>query len=111
VDTRLLERARGHRPLGRNLARLLAALDRERPPFAALDARARAARLARVVEGPHTPPRLRSAFYWVRDAVMTEFYTDPRAWPAVGYEGPPQPRGYPDYTSPPAGGARRGCRA
>jgi hypothetical protein len=26
---------------------------------------------------------------------------EPEAWPAIGYDGPPQPIGFPDYVDPP----------
>jgi len=32
------------------------------------------------------------------------YYSEPQAWPAIGYDGPPQPIGFPDYVEPLAGG-------
>jgi hypothetical protein len=46
-----------------------------------------------------SPPR--AFFNRTRDDAMEAFYSDPRNWPAVGFRGPPQPEGYPDFAEPP----------
>lgn len=38
------------------------------------------------------------AMFWrVRDDVMDLYYSDPRTWTALGFAGPPQPVGFPDF--------------
>jgi Gluconate 2-dehydrogenase subunit 3 len=41
-------------------------------------------------------------FTRLRDFSMQHYYSDARSWPQLGYQGPPQPRGFPDYQSPPS---------
>ena len=36
-----------------------------------------------------------------RDTVIQLHYSNPAVWRTLGYEGPPQPRGFMDYASPP----------
>ncbi len=36
-------------------------------------------------------------FNILKDDVFEAFYTSPQAWKMLGYDGPPQPWGYPDY--------------
>lgn len=36
------------------------------------------------------------------DDTVYHHYGDPRSWPALGYDGPPQPRGFTDHTRAPA---------
>ena len=38
----------------------------------------------------------------VRADALRFYYADPRAWTALGYNGPPQPAGFPDFAQPPA---------
>ncbi len=45
----------------------------------------------------------RRAFARTREDAFAAFYGDPRAWPGIGYRGPPQPEGFPDYDRPPQG--------
>lgn len=33
---------------------------------------------------------------------MQLYYAHPQTWPALGFDGPPQPVGFPDYRQPPA---------
>lgn len=40
-------------------------------------------------------------FTRLRDFSMRHYYSDARSWPQLGYQGPPQPLGFPDYQSPP----------
>jgi hypothetical protein len=37
----------------------------------------------------------------VKSDAFTFYYSNPASWVAVGFAGPPQPTGYPDYTIPP----------
>jgi len=39
-------------------------------------------------------------FQATRDDVLFHTYTDARSWNGLGYDGPPQPRGFLDYTQP-----------
>jgi gluconate 2-dehydrogenase gamma chain len=41
-------------------------------------------------------------FKEIRRDVFYGYYSNPISWKAVGYYGPPQPVGYPDYTEPPS---------
>jgi hypothetical protein len=43
-------------------------------------------------------------FRATRLATFKLYYMEPQAWPAIGFDGPPQPIGFPDYADPPAGG-------
>lgn len=38
----------------------------------------------------------------IREDVFYGFYSNPLIWKIVGYFGPPQPNGYPDYSEPPS---------
>jgi hypothetical protein len=68
--------------------------------FADLDDSARAT-VVRAAESATASSPARRAFARTRDDAFAAFYGDPRAWPAVGYRGPPQPEGFPDYDHPP----------
>jgi len=41
------------------------------------------------------------AFQRIRYDTYTHYYADARSWPGIGYRGPPQPNGFPDYSQPP----------
>lgn len=43
-------------------------------------------------------------FRMLRNATMTAYYARPESWPSLGFDGPPQPAGFPGYASPPAAG-------
>ena len=43
-------------------------------------------------------------FRTTRFSTFSLYYMEPQAWAAIGYDGPPQPIGFPDYADPPAGG-------
>jgi len=49
------------------------------------------------------PPARREYVFFdaVRADAFRLYYADPRSWPALGYDGPPQPAGFPDHASPP----------
>jgi hypothetical protein len=40
-------------------------------------------------------------FRRTRLEALTHYYADARSWPAIGYGGPPQPAGFPDYARAP----------
>jgi len=42
-------------------------------------------------------------FVYTRDDAFGFYYTQPETWGMLDYPGPPQPRGFMDYTRPPAG--------
>ena len=39
-----------------------------------------------------------------QNGVFFHYYAEPESWPAIHYDGPPQPLGFLDYSEPPAGG-------
>jgi hypothetical protein len=52
-----------------------------------------------------TSPRTsaqRQLFTVLRNDVMQRYYTHADAWAQLGYQGPPQPLGFMDYSKPPA---------
>ncbi len=68
--------------------------------FADLDGESRAT-VVRAAESAAAGSLARRAFARTRDDAFAAFYGDPRAWPAIGYRGPPQPEGFPDYDRAP----------
>jgi hypothetical protein len=67
-------------------------------PVAAREAIVQAAELA-------APDSLaRRAFRRTRHEAFATYYADARSWPGIGYRGPPQPDGFPDYAQPPRDG-------
>lgn len=43
----------------------------------------------------------RQFFDLTRREAFRIYYADARTWPSIGYDGPPQPRGFPAYAQPP----------
>lgn len=41
-------------------------------------------------------------FRLLRHSAMIEYYGLPETWPSLGFDGPPQPAGFPGYAGPPA---------
>jgi len=70
--------------------------------FADLDRDARET-IVRAAESAAADSPARRAFARTREDAFAAFYGDPRAWPGIGYRGPPQPEGFPDYDRPPQG--------
>ena len=68
--------------------------------FAALGADAREAVAARAA-GARPGTTQRRFFDVTRQDAFTYYYQQPGSWPGLGYSGPPQPLGYPDYTRAP----------
>lgn len=72
--------------------------------FALLDEARRNAVLQEAsVLDPSSP--MRRFFDSTRRLVFTLHYGKAGSWPAVGYAGPPQPIGFPDYARPPRSGS------
>ena len=69
--------------------------------FASLDPARRETVVAQAAAAPEGSS-LRAFFDQTRDDAMEAYYSDPRNWPAIGFRGPPQPDGYPDFAGPPA---------
>lgn len=72
--------------------------------FLALDEAGQTALLHRMGAAPEgsAPARV---FRLLRNAAMTAYYARPESWPSLGFDGPPQPAGFPGYAGPPT--ARR----
>ena len=105
IDRALLRKAATSRMLGALVRLGCRWLDHEARRLGAVDftgldqvrrdqivARAAAARRGTVV---------RAFFDTVRRDALALYYADARSWPSLGYDGPPQPAGFPDHTEPP----------
>lgn len=57
--------------------------------------------IIRAAESGSRRSEQRRFFDVARGDVMRRFYSDPRSWVALGYAGPPQPAGFPDYAEAP----------
>lgn len=71
--------------------------------FAALDEAAR-----EIIVGTAAQQRAGDVarfFFHAHRHALELFYSDPRAWPALDYSGPPQPAGFTDHDRPPRPGA------
>lgn len=92
-----------------NIAMLLAAgcdwLDRTAreqgmDEFAQLDQTARETVVRTAEQSP--PHSLPSAFFkTIRHHTFRHYYAQPASWHGLGFSGPPQPRGFPEYAQPP----------
>jgi hypothetical protein len=71
--------------------------------FAELPADARAA-IVQAAELAVPDSLARRAFRRTRHEAFAHYYGDARSWPGIGYRGPPQPDGFPDYAQPPKEG-------
>lgn len=69
--------------------------------FANLHQDARDAIVA-AAEGARRRTLARVFFEVIRSESFALYYADARSWPALGYDGPPQPAGFPDHASPPS---------
>lgn len=69
--------------------------------FVALEAERQMALLQRMESAPERSAPAR-VFAMLRYAAMSAYYGRPEAWPSLGFDGPPQPAGFPGYASPPA---------
>lgn len=50
----------------------------------------------------------RSFYTEFRQLVIVLYYADPMVWKKLSYNGPPQPKGFLDYSEPPKGGKTKG---
>ncbi|MCD6672512.1 MAG: gluconate 2-dehydrogenase subunit 3 family protein [Burkholderiaceae bacterium] len=68
--------------------------------FLTLDDARQIALLQRMESAPEggTPARV---FRLLRHATMSAYYARPETWPSLGFDGPPQPAGFPGYAGPP----------
>lgn len=73
--------------------------------FAALDAAGRES-VVRNAEQASRRSLPHVFFSGVRDIAFRHYYAQPETWVGLGYSGPPQPRGFPDFAGPPAGTGR-----
>lgn len=106
VDSDFEAAARNSDDVRKRLARGCGWLDVEAakagsPSFAELDEEGRVAIVGRAAAASPGSPE-RRFFEATRDAAMLAYYAKPPAWPALGYDGPPQPEGFMDYADPPA---------
>ena len=44
---------------------------------------------------------MNSGFWWLRNGAMELYYSQPVTWEGLGFAGPPQPMGFPDYDTRP----------
>lgn len=102
VHRRLFDRAAENDYLRNLLHQGCAWVERESgtEPFLALSEDAQHALIARSErsERESVPYRL---FERLRHFAFHDFYGDARSWASLGYQGPPQPLGFPDYRQPP----------
>lgn len=68
--------------------------------FSALAPAEREAVVARAEAAPEDTPAWQF-FQTVQFQAKIFYYGDPRSWPALGFDGPPQPVGFPDHDRPP----------
>ncbi len=73
--------------------------------FAELDANAREQIVERASQGKRGSLEY-TFFTRTKDVVFQYYYSQAETWPPLGYDGPPQPRGFLDYTSPPTRSSR-----
>lgn len=65
-------------------------------PFVSLDEKRRIEVVSLAEKASAKTPE-RRLFNQLRSDAFFHYYADARAWPSLGYDGPPQPRGFPDY--------------
>lgn len=105
VDRLLLEQAADDPALARLIALGCDWLDQAarrhgKPDFPSLSEPRREALLAEAEQA--TIGSVPGAFFHtLRHHAFGHYYADPRTWTALGYTGPPQPIGFPDFAEPP----------
>ena len=111
VDAAILSAAKGDRQLGRLVELGVGWLDAEarRSGAQAFHEMAgdRQLLLISIAERQRKGSLPRVFFENMRHQAFAYYYADPRSWAALGYEGPPQPRGFMDYQQPLATGEDR----
>jgi len=55
----------------------------------------------------HVNTRNKTFFQQFRTLVIKFYYGDPAVWKKLSYDGPPQPRGFMDYSEPPKSGKKK----
>lgn len=55
----------------------------------------------------HVSIKNRTFFHQFRTLVIRFYYGDPEVWKKLSYDGPPQPRGFMDYSEPPKSGKKK----
>lgn len=110
VDQALLEAARKKPRFGRLIALGCEWLDQQAKglgaaEFASLGEMSRATIVAAAEKAP--PNSLPHYFFKTTlNFAFQHYYAQPASWQGLGYMGPPQPRGYPDFSQPPKGADR-----
>jgi len=59
--------------------------------------------IVKLAESQPQPSLIRVYFRFVQDRAFKYYYSHPDSWASLGYDGPPQPRGFMDYDQPPRG--------
>jgi hypothetical protein len=104
VDRLIADAARRNATLGALMSAGIAWVDEQArrrggASFAALDQAAREAIVTQAQSSaPGSTPRV--FFQSTLDDTLYHHYGDARSWPALGFERPPQPLGYPDHVEP-----------
>ncbi len=107
VDRRLIDKAAGDAGYRRLLAQGCRWLDRAArklgaADFAALPEGGREAVVA-LFAAARRGSRPRIFFETTRSDAFFHYYARPESWAGLGYDGPPQPVGFPDHAAPPGG--------
>jgi hypothetical protein len=109
IDQYLWSAAIRHEEQGRLVWLLCAWLDREAISAGATDFRSadEALRNTLVRRASESPPGTMpgAAFRFIQDRAFERYYVDPRSWSSLGYDGPPQPQGFPGHAQPPGAAA------
>lgn len=105
VHQRVIDKLEGDRTLAKVYAEALLDLDRESrakhgADFLKLDAAQQEGLLQSRSDAPLST--LGGYFFaLLRGDTMRFYYARPEVWPSLGFDGPPQPRGFLDYSEPP----------
>ncbi len=107
VDTAILESTTSFRKLARLIELGCAWLDRQAGTrgfdgFAALDESLRI-EIVTAAEKSANRSLPRVFFKTIHQTAFQHYYSDPRSWPALAYNGPPQPHGFPGHDQAPGG--------
>src|SRR4051812_34087876 len=105
IDKRVIGDLNTNRTLAKLYSEALLDIDREAHAqhgvdFLALDHAQQDSVLGALSESAHALSA--RIFRQIRYDTMRFYYSRPEVWPSLGFDGPPQPRGFLDYTNPPA---------